>query len=151
MARCDMCGTETNLVVATIEGTEMNVCNECGKFGKVIRRIQEPRQAPSPIMKKQPEEEKVERVVGGYGKQIKESREKKGLTQEEFAKKINEKVSLIHKIESEHQVPSISLAQKIGKFLGIVLIEQEKPQEGNFSKSTSDALTIGDLIKLKKS
>ena len=39
MSLCDMCGKETDLVVALIEGTELNVCRECGKFGKILRKL----------------------------------------------------------------------------------------------------------------
>ena len=38
MALCDMCGKETKLIVALIENTELNVCEKCGKFGKIIRK-----------------------------------------------------------------------------------------------------------------
>jgi putative transcription factor len=152
MVLCDMCGKETNLVVADIEGTELNVCDICAKHGKIIRKI-EPIKESRNIRKKEKieiEEETIEKIVEGYGKLIKESREKLGLKQEDFAKKINEKSSIIHNIESEHYEPDIKLAQKIEKFLKIRLIEEEKIEKTNIDHVDSAGLTIGDLIKIKK-
>jgi len=33
---CDMCGSEENLFRATIEGSELKVCRNCSKHGKVL-------------------------------------------------------------------------------------------------------------------
>ena len=149
---CDMCGKENDLLVADIEGTELNVCNICAKYGKIIRKI-EPTRKIKNIRKKEKKELKeeiIERIVKNYGKIIKAAREKLDLTQEDFAKKINEKTSIIHSIESEHHEPDIKLAQKIEKFLNIKLIEETKIEETNTNTIKSEALTIGDLIKIKK-
>ena len=153
MSLCDMCGKETNLVVALIEGTELNVCSKCAKFGKILRRVIEEKPIEKigrkVIKEEADEEEIIEGIVEGYGKLIKEAREKLGLKQEDFAKKINEKVSLIHNIESEHHEPSLKLAGKIEKFLKIKLIEQTKLENDKFDKMTDNQVTVGDLIKLK--
>lgn len=151
MALCDMCGKETKLIVALIEDTELNVCGKCGKFGKMIRKDNYiPQTKKTVIKKKEIEDEVIERIVRGYGKLIKESREKINLKQEDFAKKINEKVSLIHNIESGHHEPNIKLAQKMEKFLKIKLIDEKKFEKTELKTIKSETLTIGDLIKLKK-
>ena len=92
----------------------------------------------------------IETIVPGYGRIIKKKREELGLKQEDFARKINEKVSLIHNIESEHFEPSINLARKIERFLKIKLVEQfEEQLSGKSKKLTStDEMTIGDIIKI---
>ena len=154
MARCDMCGKDTYLVIALIEGTELRVSDKCTKFGKIIRKVK----APKPVknikksirIKEEPEEEIIERFIDGYGKIIKESREKLKIKQEDFAKRINEKTSLIHGIESEHHEPSIKLAKKIEKFLKIELIEEEKLEGTDLKHEKAEAFTIGDIIKSKK-
>ena len=38
---CDMCGAKTKLFRTLIESTEMNVCRDCSKFGKVISELKE--------------------------------------------------------------------------------------------------------------
>jgi len=49
------------------------------------------------------EEETV--IIDNYGKKIIEARKKINLTREEFAKKINEKESVIRRIEAEGMEP----------------------------------------------
>ena len=149
---CDMCGKETDLVVALIEGTELTVCKECASFGKILRKAKptvrhEEKKKPKV---KLPERQIIETIVPGYGRIIKKKREELGLKQEDFARKINEKVSLIHNIESEHFEPSINLARKIERFLKIKLVEQfEEQLSGKSKKLTStDEMTIGDIIKI---
>ena len=34
-----MCGTETQLFKAEVEGAVMKVCSNCGKFGKILSRV----------------------------------------------------------------------------------------------------------------
>lgn len=146
-----MCGKDTNLVIALIEGTELKVCEGCAKFGKIIRRIQpEPTKKERKIIEKTKSDEKeeiIEVIVEDYNKKIKQAREKLSLDQKDFAKKINEKASLMHKIESGHFKPSINLARKIEKFLKIKLIEQQEIKDKNFNTTKSDAFTIGDILK----
>jgi len=62
---------------------------------------------------------------------------------------MNEKESLIQKIESGHYEPSILLAKKIGRFLKIKLLEEHEEKHEKQSKSKTDSLTIGDFIKVK--
>ncbi|MDP7457542.1 MAG: helix-turn-helix domain-containing protein, partial [Candidatus Woesearchaeota archaeon] len=67
------------------------------------------------------------------------------------AKKINEKVSLIHHIETGKTEPSIALAKKLERFLNISLVKQDEQIPVHIEKSSSEAMTIGDMIKVKKS
>ena len=147
-----MCGKKDISFVASIEGTELNVCSDCAKFGKITRRIMpaEVQQIKIKKIEKEPEEEIIENIVEGYGKLIKEAREKLGLNQEDFGKKVNEKVSVIHSLESEHHEPNIDLAKKLEKLLKIKLVKEEKLEKVSFGKSVSGQITIGDIIKIKK-
>ncbi len=151
-----MCGKESNLFRTNIEGTILNVCKDCSKFGKVlspvveesIEKKQKPVKGKIAIEKLEPEI--VETIVANYGELIKNKREKLGIKQEDFAKKINEKVSLIHKIETNQFEPSLKLARKIEKFLKIKLIEQNEIKNEKLNKTETERLTIGDLIGMKK-
>ena len=37
MSQCEMCGKETKLFTTLVEGTELNICQPCSKFGKILR------------------------------------------------------------------------------------------------------------------
>ena len=150
---CDMCGSQGKLFKAIVEGTELNVCQKCARFGSVISpgtprhsmHKRTPRKTSQPL----PEPEEI--IIENYPELIKQKREKLGLTQEKFAQKLNEKESLLQKIESGHIKPSLNLAKKIQNFLGIKLIEQFKPKKIlTQNQSKSYVLTIGDILKLKK-
>lgn len=149
---CDMCGSKTKLFKTVIEGSEMNVCIDCTKFGKVIGEIKEPEKVKKMgEIKKDtgPDIEMLQVIAEDYAEKIKNAREKLNLKQKDFAKKINEKVSVIHKIETKAFEPNLSLARKLEKFLKIKLIERHEEVHIEGTKSKSDTFTIGDLIKIK--
>lgn len=147
-----MCGAKTKLFRTVIEGTEMNVCRDCSKFGKVIGELKEKETPKKSERAKRdaPDVEILHVIVEDYAQKIKNAREKLGLKQKEFAKKLNEKVSLIHKIETGSFEPNISLARKLEKFLNIDLLEQYEEAHKKGVQSKSDELTIGDFIRIKK-
>ena len=148
--RCDMCGKEIEKpILISVEGAQMQVCSNCAKFGKVVR------QAQKPVFKRKIQRNDTrilvsEEIVSGYGTKIKNAREKLGLSQKDFSKKINEKESLLHQIESEHIKPKISTAKKIGIFLGIDLTETVKVKHTQKNESSKSGVrTIGDILKNK--
>ncbi|MFT4303276.1 MAG: multiprotein bridging factor aMBF1 [Candidatus Woesearchaeota archaeon] len=155
---CEMCGKnlDNSLVVkARVEGTVLNVCENCAKYGQILSKTIPEKVISKPILNDASSvvnNDSEEVVVDNFSEIIKKSRELKGITQEEFAKKINEKESLIHKIETGHITPNFKLAKKIEQFLNIKLLEEIKFSEyKDFSKkSVSNELTIGDVIKIKK-
>lgn len=155
MPNCDMCGEEIGCpLVASIEGVELSVCNKCAKFGKVIRKTKtlvKEEKTKKDFVRNVPQREKIIQIlVEDYSTKIKNAREKASLKQEDFAKKINEKASLIHNIESGKFEPSIKLARKIEKFLNIKLIEQHEEQHTGIKGESGEGFTIGDFIKVKK-
>jgi len=151
--KCEMCGSEGKLFKTSIEGSELNVCKECSKYGKVIAPVKtettEKKQTRKSKTVSFPEEDIIQIIVPDYSERIRKKRDTLGLKQEEFAKKINEKESLIHKIETSQFEPSIKLARKIEKFLKINLIEQHKEEHKKTEKIKEDMFTIGDLLDRK--
>lgn len=125
----------------------MDVCMPCGKFGKVVRK---PVQAQSQMRKANtPVKEVLETVTSDYAAKVRQAREKSGMTQVEFAKALNEKESVVQKLETGTSHPSISIARKLEKLLKITLVEVEQEEEVETQKKASGPLTIGDLINLK--
>jgi putative transcription factor len=144
--QCDLCGKDTMLVRVKIENTVMNVCRECSRFGQVLK--EPPRR--NRLMRVQ-REEVAETIVEDYAAKIKRRREELGLAQEDFAKQLNEKLSLVHKIETGGFVPSIMLARKIEKHLNIRLVEAEEQEEYSpKAEPNKEGFTLGDALRLKK-
>ena len=146
---CDMCSSEGKLFKAIVEDATLNVCHECSKFGRVVGVVEQDVEIEA-RQHTEPQTEIMDIVVGDYAEKIRKKREDLGLKQEEFAKKISEKESLIQKIESGKFEPSIVLAKKIGNFLKIKLTEEYEEKHESHAKTKTDAFTIGDFIKTKK-
>lgn len=148
---CDLCGAEEELFLAEVEGTNLNVCKNCSKFGKVIEKTRMNKiPQKTEKVKTAPDIERVQVIVDNYSSLIKKKRESLGLKQKELAKKIAEKESVIHKIEAGHIEPNINLARKLEKDLSIRLIEEEKVEEMAIKPKTKDlTVTIGDMLKPK--
>lgn len=146
---CELCGAEGELLRAIVEGTELNVCKRCGGYGKVIGRVRLP-QKPAAAEQKKPDKEILEVIAADYADKIKTAREKRGMKQEEFAKALSEKESLIHSIETGKYRPGIDLARKLEKFLKITLVEQQEETEGTAPKKKEGEFTIGDFVKVRK-
>jgi putative transcription factor len=145
-----MCGKDSGLVSAIIENVKINVCRECAKFGKVLNRVVEPVAEKIKRKKERKEEqETVEIIVPDYAKKIRKARERLKMEQEEFAKKISLKESIVHKIETGHYKPSMDIARKLEKMLNIKLIMEYSEEKREYRPDESSAFTIGDLIKKK--
>ncbi|MFQ5884925.1 MAG: multiprotein bridging factor aMBF1 [Thermoplasmata archaeon] len=156
---CELCGGEvprTRRVI--VEGTALDVCSKCSKFG-VAPQKSEDRKAP-PIASRlersrrrfRPRdvyEKDVDVLVSDYSSRIRDARTKMGLSQEEFGKKLNEKWSVINKLETGELRPDDKLVAKLEKTLGIKLREKFTPQKVE-KKESRQALTIGDLIREEK-
>lgn len=148
--QCELCGKDTELFTAVVEGIQLRVCAGCGRFGKVLRRAPPPASLakPAPV---RTEPAKIERIMDDYGQRIRAAREKQGLTQEDFAKRVMVKESLVHKMETGTFEPDIELARKLERLLHIRLVEvREESETGTARKEDRPAgLTIGDILKLK--
>lgn len=143
---CEICDKRaSNLVKIRLEGATMTVCESCAKLGE---RISAPPVFAS-RREKEPEFSK-EDIVENYATLVKSAREKKGWTQEQLAREIQEKEFLIHRIEQARMPPTIFLAKKLQRALGIQLITMVTQEKVELGKSQSAGFTLGDLIKVKK-
>jgi putative transcription factor len=155
---CELCGSEEEVFKCIVEGTEMMVCEKCSSFGKVVGRIQvENKAAKSKKQEKQqdrpravlPDREIIQVIVADYGKIIKNAREKKSLKQDELAKMLSIKQSMLHQIESGRFEPNIELARKFEKLLKLKLVEQHEEMRQNIKAKEGEDLTLGDVIDFK--
>lgn len=167
--RCEVCGRKIQgkPVKAIIEGAKLTVCNDCSRHGRIV--LEEIKQAmPIPTQKTtstttKPTQVKMQKVkvedileekielVEDFAQRIRQAREKLGLTQEDLGKKINEKASLLKKIESGKLKPDNKLANKIEHALRIKLLIPSKGDmpTSEMPKPKSQGLTFGDLLQLE--
>lgn len=158
--QCEICGIEIfgKPRKIMVEGSEMNVCPKCTYHGTVLEPKKYvpmktgpgPRSRPSPSSRsKSWKTEDQYALIGDYGHIIREEREKREWTQEELAAKINEKASLLGKIEREDITPDDETRRKIERMLEISLVEpltDQKPEVHQAPKG----VTLGDIAMIKK-
>ena len=164
--RCEVCGRRINgkPFNVIIEGARLTVCIECSKLGKVY--YEEPKQKivgprlgtkPKPLrIQTKPQAPNVDtslELAENFDLKIRQAREKLGLSHEELGRRINEKVSLLRKIETGKMTPDNRLASMLEHALKIrliVLAKEEKVPQVKLAKIAGRDLTLGDLIPLKK-
>ncbi len=145
---CEMCGSDGILTRTIIEGAAMNVCESCTQYGKVLT----PKKMEAPKKQKHAQKtpESIEKVTSDIGTILKTLREKKNMTQKEFAIILAAKESLIHKIETGNAIPDIPTAKKWEKITGKRLVIETENNGETFTKSDTKkitGLTIGDMMK----
>ena len=128
MPECTLCGKQVpTLNKIELEGAIIEVCDDCVKFGKVTETTI-PRKSYRPMPKEVnltgilAEGERI--FVPDYGNRVRKAREARGLSQTEFARKINERESIIRRVERQMLEPSDALTRKIERFLNIKLKEE---------------------------
>ncbi|MFQ5801160.1 MAG: multiprotein bridging factor aMBF1, partial [Candidatus Hydrothermarchaeales archaeon] len=126
---CEICGREIIGDVRTvkIEGTLMRACRACARLGERVVGRKEKVQTRATSRIPTPRTARTERVVDvvdDYAKIIRQNREKAGLTQEQLGTKINEKGSVIARLESGHMKPDLKVARKLERLFDIKLFEE---------------------------
>ena len=160
---CEMCGKNvTFLRKVTIEGVLLEVCSECAKFGVGSKKEVPKEEGPKPIIaqrlefrekRSRPRDvlEKIDKedLVEDFAQRIRIAREKTGMSQKELAMKINERVTILSKIESAQMRPDEKIIAKLQKELGIVL-KEKVPEVVVAKESARASLSLADLIKMQK-
>jgi putative transcription factor len=161
---CEMCGRPLPTVgTIDVEGARMRVCQGCTRFGKPVAepapagaghlsasrmeqglRQRQQRMAPRPAALETDEE-----LVPDFGDRVRKARQAKRLKVEDVAKAINEKTSILQKIEAGTFHPDPMVTAKLERSLGIRL--REKVEDVHpAARASQGGLTIGDLIRMQK-
>ena len=161
--RCPICDGviwKGNRII--IEGTKLTVCDSCAQHGKKIERknvlsySKQQYSIKNKSVHKIPAKKRdvIENIefVPDYAARIRKIRTLNRLNQDQFAQKLNEKPSLIRRIESGKVEPTIKLAKKIEKVYNITLLR--KPDEieintKNYMRKKGSS-SLGDLAFVKK-
>ena len=86
-----------------------------------------------------------------YDQRIREAREGTDLDQADFAKQINEKASLIRKLERGEMLPSDSVQTKLERELDIDLTEEAGGDTEWEGGASTGSYTLGDVVERKDS
>ncbi len=159
---CEICGKpvpEHNPIRAKIEGSVMIVCKECSKLGKIQKAPPKPkyvqqktkRQQNKPKRNFSRNDEPSEELIEDFDMTIRKAREAKNWSREDLGKKINERVSVITRIETGKMTPDTKLTKKFEKALNIKLLEKvENVDLNQFINSSSGERTLGNIMKIKR-
>ena len=160
---CEMCGKQVTFCKkVTIEGVHLEVCSECAKFGTEAKKSPEKEEGPKPVIvqrlemlerRGKPKDvlEGVEKedLVDDFPARIRNARSKLGLSQKDLAMKLNEKLTVLQKIETGDMRPDERMIGKLQKELGIVL--KEKVAQVLVAKASgAKSFTLADLMKTQK-
>ena len=175
MPQCEMCGAdETSLTTTKVEGAELELCENCQGFGTTV----ETQQSSSSTSKystssssgtsgssggstggstssggstrrKKDMFDDMDEIASDYDDRIRDGRESLGLTQEELANQLNEKASLIRKLERGDILPSDDVKAKLEKKLEISLIEGADVDDTEWSSGSGQSMTLGDVVERK--
>ncbi len=174
MVQCEMCGTETaspNRV--KIEGAELDVCDECTDFGTEVTQEETTSStstkystgsgsssgtsgsssgttASSGGGRRRDMFDDMEELAQDYDERIRDAREGAGLSQSDLAGQLNEKSSLIRKLEHGDTLPSDDVQQKLERALDIDLTAGGGGDDTDWeSDSATGEYTLGDVVERK--
>ena len=179
MPQCEMCGKEVaSLTTVKVEGAEIEVCSDCKGFGTEVRQQSSSGSSSkystssssgrssdssgssgssggsgggSSSKRRRDMFDQMDELAQDYDERIRNAREQAGLTQEELANQLNEKTSLIRKIEHGDVLPSDDVQKKLERALDISLVEGVSDDEDTEweSSESSGTYTLGDVVKRK--
>jgi putative transcription factor len=181
MVQCEMCGAETGSPnTVKVEGAELDVCDDCSDFGTEVRTEKSSSSSTKYSTssssgsgssgsdsgsssssssgssgggggRRRDMFDQMDEVAQDYDQRIRQAREQEGLSQEELAKQLNEKASLIRKLERGDTLPTDSVQKKLEGELDIVLTEgsasaDDEEWDGG---SSEGEYTLGDVVQRK--
>ena len=162
---CDICGRviSEQAFKIEVEGAKMLVCHSCQKLGKPYN--EEPRPAPQPQPKvirstyvptlarkrksELPKEMDQLDLADDVAEQVRKHRTKLGLSQEDLAKRVKEKLSVIQKIENGKMTPDMRLCRTLEHELKVKLLLPHAETEDLPKGSAPSEVTLGDIIRIK--
>ncbi len=150
MEDCEICGRQISTVyVVKIENAIMNLCARCAKGKTPIEVIEEQvKSRPSHMQEKKSAEEYE--VVSDYGKRIRNAMSSMGLTTKVLAERINEKESVLIRVENQKLPPDDKLVKKLERELNVRLTQEIKEERSRAPPRHNEPLTLGDMAIRKE-
>lgn len=148
---CDICGKSPVRAQIQIEGAKLLACGSCMRGGKVLHRFDDMgEQVERPLPPSAVET--TEEITEGFGKIIRNAREKSGLPLAVIAERVREKESYLQALEHERFMPTVEVARKLEKELGVRLVEKSQSVAGPAASGPKSYTppTLADMVEVKK-
>ncbi|MFP4218860.1 MAG: multiprotein bridging factor aMBF1 [Salinarchaeum sp.] len=172
MVQCEMCGAETaNPTTIKVEGAELQVCSDCAEFGTEVQ-TQESSSTSTKYStsssgsgntgggnttsttssgsrsRRSDMFDAVDELAQDYDDRIRQARENHGLSQSDLANELNEKASLIRKVERGDTLPSDKLQQKLEQYFDISLSAGGGDEDTDWDSEVGPGnVTLGDVVE----
>jgi len=149
---CEVCGRRPAEYIVLLEGARLGACHGCGRDAKKLYIIREEKgkleKTIEPLAARDAEEE----LIDGYGRIIRQAREKANLSRRQLGMKIGEKENYLEAIEQERVKPTLATVKKLEKQLSIRLMEKEPAATvaAEYGNHQGKEITLGDFVAQKK-
>lgn len=174
MVQCELCGAETASPTSIkVEGAELDVCDSCASLGSEVRQDRE-----EPTTTKYSTGDSSSSSTGGrstrstrggggrskrdddvfdslgdlaqdYDDRIRIAREERDLSQADLADALNEKASVIRRLERGETLPSDDIQRKLERYLDIDLSGGSVDTTEWSSEETGQSFTLGEIAERK--
>jgi len=177
MVQCEMCGAEVSSPkTVKVEGAELDVCDDCAGFGTEVK-TQDSSSTSTKYStssssggssggdssgssssgggggggrRRSDMFDDMDEIVTDYDERIRQAREDRDLSQSDLANELNEKASLIRKLERGDTLPSDDVQSKLESFLEVSLSGGAGGDDEEWSGGSSTGeYTLGDVVKRK--
>nr|WP_228371045.1 multiprotein bridging factor aMBF1 [Natrinema sp. J7-2] len=175
-----MCGAETSSPnTIKVEGAKLDVCSNCTDFGTEVKDTssssgstkystgsssssssgggqssgssRSSASSGGSSQRRSDMFDDMDELATDYDDRVRNAREDAGLSQSDLANELNEKASLIRKIERGETLPSDEVQSELEDFLEISLSAQGSSGEDSewSGGSSTGSYTLGDVVKRK--
>lgn len=146
MEECELCGGGIDSVYGiSVDGVELRVCSSCAKGKRIVYREDRRSTKKETARQAKPQKDELE-IVDNYGLRIRRAREAMRLPMRVLAELINEKESLLARVESEGTLPTEALTRKLEKALNIRLEQQVDVGDRNGRHDRKENATLGEFV-----
>ncbi len=160
MATCEICGKSGELLKTKVEGTTLELCDDCQDLGEVTETASSSSTSTastststtttSSSRSRSQRNEPGGELVEDFDTRVKQAREQQDLSPQDLADQIKEKESVVHRVETGKLSPDQRLAQKLENALDITLYDNMDEVTGyNTDTDTAGGPTIGDVAEVR--
>jgi putative transcription factor len=145
---CELCGRKTETAyLVSVEEVELGVCARCAKGKHVISEIKETQKGREAPEERQKYFNSEPEIVEDYGKRMKEARERMKIPIKVLAEMLNEKETLLSRVEQQKTLPPEELRKKLERALGITLQESERSEQkvSMIGRKSQEGATLGEF------